>query len=98
MPVFVGTMVKSSRSCWHRLTGAESCPSARDSVNEPDRHDAERQPRDQDANAEGQHHERDAERDPEQTEPERADLPAKVRLEPGPANVRPFDVVEDHGN
>ena len=82
----------------HRAAVQEPEPAARDPVDEPDADDAERQPGDEHADAEGEDDEQHAERHPQQAEPERADLPAEVRLEPRAAGVAPLHVVEDDGD
>ena len=41
---------------------------------------------------------RHAEHDPQQAKPERADLPAEMRLEPGAARLAALHVIEDDGD
>src|SRR5688572_2977646 len=80
----------------HRAAVTEGEPAFRDAVDEPEPDHAERHPCDEDAHSERDHDEDDAQRHPQQPEPERADLPAEVRVEPCPARLAALDVVQDH--
>ena len=84
-----------SRLRVHRAAVAQRHPAANDPVDEPESHERHRQPGDEDADAERDDDEEHAERDPQQPEPERADLPAEVRLQPGAARFAPLHVVQD---
>src|SRR5687767_11493252 len=79
----------------HRAAVAHRHPAADDPVDEPEPDHADGQPRDDDADAERRDDEQHAESDPEQPVPERPDLPAEVRLEPGATRLAAFHVVED---
>src|SRR6185503_8279097 len=70
-------------------------PAANDSVDEPEAYEPHRQPRDEKADAKRRDDEYHTERDPEQPEPERPNLPAKVRLEPGAARLAALHVVQN---
>src|SRR5687768_11669978 len=83
------------RSNEHRAPFSQRHPSPHDSVDEPEPHEGERQPRDDQPDAQRADDEQEAERNPQQTEPERANLPSKMRLEPGASHVAPLHVVED---
>src|SRR2546421_10362245 len=82
----------------HRSVIYQPEPAAGDAVDEPEADDAERDPRDEDADAERGDDEQHAQPDPERAEPERADLPAEVRLEPRAAHLAPLRVIEDDGD
>src|SRR5437773_11522348 len=82
----------------HRPAIDEREPAARDAVDEPESHHAQREPGDENPDAEGHHDEQKTQRHPQETEPERANLPAEVRLEPRPARLAALHVVQDHAN
>src|SRR5262249_8775317 len=84
--------------CVHRSAIVQPEPAARDPIDEPEPDHAERQPGDEQADAERGHDEERAERYPQQPEPERADLPPEVRLEPRTARLAPLYVVQDDGD
>src|SRR5262245_58345646 len=82
----------------HRPAVDQPEPAARDPIDEPQPHDAERHPGYEQAHAQRGHHEEHAERHPQLPVPERADLPPEVRFEPRPARLAPLHVVEDDGD
>src|SRR6267378_4415808 len=82
----------------HRPVIQQAEPAGGDAVDEPEADDAERDPRDEDADAERGDDEQHAQPDPQRAEPERADLPAEVRLEPRAAHLAPLRVIEDDGD
>ena len=66
----------------HRPAAVKRHPAPNNPVDEPDAHEGDGQPRDQDADPKRHQDKENAERDPQQSEPERPDLPSKVRLQP----------------
>src|SRR5712692_9729146 len=87
-----------SRLFVHRPVVHQPEPAARDPIDEPQPDDAERRPDDEEPEPERGHDEDPAEAHPQDPEPERADLPAEVRLDPRPAGVAPLRVVQDDGD
>src|SRR5215217_4884962 len=79
----------------HRPRVLEREPAAGNAIDEPDADEAEGQPGDDQADAERHHDEQAAQAHPEGSEPECADLPAEVRVEPRSARVFALDVVHD---
>src|SRR5207237_7596559 len=82
----------------HRAAIDQPEPAFRHAVDEPKPDDHEREPGDEQADAERSHDEDQAERDPQKAPPERANLPAEVRLEPRAARLAPLHVVQDDGD
>src|SRR4029078_1113943 len=74
---------------------AQSDPPTNDSIDEPKPDQPHGQPRNQDPYSKGRHDEHEAEHNPEQSEPERPDLPSKMRFEPCAAYLASFDIVQN---
>jgi len=79
----------------HCPTIAKSNPATNDPVHKPESDESDREPHEDEADPKGRHDEHHAKGDPEQAEPERSDLPAKVRFKPGATSLVPLDVVQN---
>ena len=92
--VGVGWLTSGSR---HRLAVLEPQPAACDAVDRPDAEQAETDDPDRESDQHDREHRADDEDDdrPQHRPPERADLPREVRVEPGPAHLAAFHIVDD---
>ena len=89
---------RPSSSHVHWPSIAKSDTAANDAIHEPKSDQSDREPHEEEANPKCRDDEDPTEGYPEQSKPERSDLPAKVRFQPGAASLALLDVVQNDRN